>query len=63
MTTTTRPGFKHGPAYDRLIAQAKDQGLLISPYPSSGPQDKAFVNGYETALSDLALGRLSKDPA
>lgn len=49
-------GFKSGLIYDALMQQAEDKALLVAPY--MGSKGRAFLNGYETALSDIALGRL-----
>jgi hypothetical protein len=51
-------GFKSGPRYEALVAQAQEQILLVSPPYSDKRTQEAFINGYETALSDFASGRI-----
>lgn len=56
-TTMSEHGFKSGPIYRALKRQAEEKTLLVSPYVDSR-ESNVFLNGYETALSDIALGRI-----
>jgi hypothetical protein len=51
-------GFKFGAAYRALKHAAESRGLIVSPPYADAKAREAFTNGYESALSDVALGRL-----
>lgn len=44
--------------FNRLIEQAKAKILLVSPPYVDQSAQRAFLTGYETALSDIAKGEL-----
>ena len=52
-------GFKQGVTYLALKRQAEEKVLLVSPPYGSEEAQRAFLSGYETALSDIAHGRLT----
>lgn len=41
-----------------MLKEAKDRVLFVSPPYSSYGKERAFLAGYETALRDIASGKL-----